>query len=150
MNSAAFWQTVAQIILGLGGLGGMGVFVRSLFLARADKRAKDAGSGKTSAETVTELSGVAVALLKSAPAEIARLHDRLKEADEHIDELTEKIRAQSRIIDQQDERIGDMQTQLEAREREAEALHGQLDQLNIQLTEAQLEVARLRPRRRSQ
>lgn len=144
MNNAGIWQTIAQIVLGAGGVSGLVVAIRSVFLTRADKRAVDAGSGKTSAEAVTELSGVAVALLKSAPAEIERLHARLKEADEHIDELTDKIRAQSRVIDEQDARIASMQGQLEARTHEAEALRGQLDQLNSQLTDAQMEVARLR------
>lgn len=130
-------QTGWQIFLGVGGTTAIVMAIQGLYKLRADKRSLDTSTGKTSAETVTELSGAMVTILTSAPGEIARLAERLKAADADIERLTSRIREQSQEIEV-------LNRQLEMRAREAAALKGEMDQLNIQLTAARLELAQIR------
>lgn len=130
-------QTAAMLWAGVGGTAGVGVALRGVYRARAEKRAVDSATAKTSAEAVTELSGTMVAILTSAPGEIARLSARLREADLDIERLTVRIRAQADEID-------GLNRQLEMRSREASALKAEMDHLSAQLTLARIELSQIR------
>lgn len=131
------FQTGWQVFLGVGGSASIVMVIQTMYKLRADKRALESTTGKTSAETVTELSGAMVAILASAPGEIARLAERLKAADESIAQLNGRIKAQG-------DEIHGLERQLEMRKREADALKAEMDQLNVQLTSARIELAQLR------
>lgn len=128
---------IAQVIAGLGGLAGVGALIRVLVMTRAERRGADASAGKTAAETTTELNGVALALLQSAPEEVARLSKRLKEAHDEIDRLEQRLHAAE---DQQ----ADLKRRLDQREAEVVALRSQLDTLNRQISQGQIDAADLR------
>lgn len=130
-------QTGWQVFLGVGGTASIVMAIQALYKVRADKRALDTSTGKTSAETVTELSGAMVTILTSAPGEIARLAERLKQADADIEKLTVKVREQSNEIEA-------LTRQLEMRAREAMALKAEMEHLSVQLTAARLELAKAR------
>lgn len=111
------FDTIAQIVGSVGGLGVVGLMVRSAYrsLSKTHRQA-------VNADTTRDLVEVATSLIKPAEEQVTRLSARLAEAEARATVLEHKIK--------------ELETQ-------NTSLIGQVHELKTQLVDAQLEAIRL-------
>lgn len=116
---------VLQVLSGLGGLGAVFLGIRSLYFLRVEHRAKRV-------DLSTSQQSAALALMSAQSPEVERLNRRLAAQDEYITDLEDRLReTRKRLLEVQ---------------MFADSLQSKYEQVDSQLTQAQMEIQRLRSR----
>jgi chromosome segregation ATPase len=113
------WELILQWSGTLGGLGAIGMFIKSVYTARVDKRNKIM-RGQSDRQT-SDVDNI-IKLLSVTPAEVIRLHERLAESETRCNALEGRLRA---ALD------------------EVASLRGQMAQYESQLSRALTQLNRL-------
>lgn len=118
------WLTVLlQIMSGIGGLGAVFYGIRSLYFLRVERNAKGV-------DLSTAQQSAAIALMAAQSPEVERLSRRLREQDEYISDLEQRLLATRKAL---------VDVQIFA-----DALNAKYEMVDSQLSAAQMELKRLR------